>query len=90
MIKNLLQTARRLTKEEGIFCGGSTGTIVHVALEVAKECNENDVIVFIVCDTGERYLSKVHNIEWLKQNRMLEPECKNFKRFIGHQKAKWG
>jgi cystathionine beta-synthase len=68
--------ARRLTKEEGIFCGGSTGTIVHVTLEISKDLTENDVVVFIVCDTGERYLSKSHNIEWLRNNRMLETEIK--------------
>lgn len=68
--------ARRLTKEEGIFCGGSTGTIVKVALDIAKDLTENDVVVFIVCDTGERYLSKVHNESWLKNNRMLEVEMK--------------
>jgi cystathionine beta-synthase len=68
--------ARRLTKEEGIFCGGSTGTIVQVALEISKDLSEDDVVVFIVCDTGERYLSKAHNIEWLKNNRMLETEIK--------------
>jgi cystathionine beta-synthase len=68
--------ARRLTKEEGLFCGGSTGTIVHVALEISKDLTENDVVVFIVCDTGERYLSKAHNIEWLRNNRMLETEIK--------------
>jgi cystathionine beta-synthase len=68
--------ARRLTKEEGIFCGGSTGTIVHVALEISRDLSENEVVVFIVCDTGERYLSKSHNIEWLRNNRMLETEIK--------------
>jgi len=68
--------ARRLTKEEGIFCGGSTGTIVHVALEISKELSENDAVVFMVCDTGERYLSKVHNFDWLRNNRMLETEIK--------------
>jgi cystathionine beta-synthase len=68
--------ARRLTKEEGIFCGGSTGTIVHVALEISKDLTEKDVVVFIVCDTGERYLSKAHNIEWLRNNRMLDTEIK--------------
>lgn len=66
--------ARLLTKEEGIFCGGSTGTIVRVTLDLAKELTKDDVVVFIVCDTGERYLSKAHNIEWLKNNRMLETE----------------
>lgn len=74
--KESFAAARRLTKEEGIFCGGSTGTIVHVALEVAKDLTENDLVVFIVCDTGERYLSKMHNEGWLKMNRMLDAEIK--------------
>ncbi len=86
--KESFTAARRLTKEEGIFCGGSTGTIVHVALEVAKECDENDVIVFIVCDTGERYLTKVHNIEWLKQNRMLEPQVRTLRDLSDIKKQK--
>ncbi|HCY77007.1 MAG TPA: cystathionine beta-synthase [Ignavibacteriales bacterium] len=86
--KESFSAARRLTKEEGIFCGGSTGTIVHVALEVAKNCSENDVIVFIVCDTGERYLTKVHNIEWLKQNRMLEPEVRTLRDLSDIKKQK--
>lgn len=86
--KESFSAARRLTKEEGIFCGGSTGTIVHVALEVAKECSVNDVIVFIVCDTGERYLTKVHNIEWLKQNRMLEPELRTLRDLSDIKKQK--
>ena len=34
------------------------------------------MLVFIVCDTGERYLSKAHNIEWLKENRMLDVKIK--------------
>ena len=55
--------ARILSREEGIFCGGSTGTIISAALQLAKELDKNDVIVFIVCDTGERYLSKFHSDE---------------------------
>jgi len=86
--KESFTAARRLAKEEGIFSGGSTGTIVHVALEVAKECSANDVIVFTVCDTGERYLSKVHNIEWLKQNRMLEPELRTLRDLSDIKKQK--
>lgn len=74
--KESFVNARLLTKEEGIFCGGSTGTIVKVVLDYAKELSENDLIVFIVCDTGERYLSKLHNTEWLKQNQMLDSEIK--------------
>jgi len=86
--KESFAAARKLTKEEGIFCGGSTGTIIQVTLEIAKECSENDVIVFIVCDTGERYLSKVHNIEWLKQNRMLEPELRTLRDLSDIKKQK--
>jgi len=80
--------ARRLTKKEGIFCGASTGTIVYVALEIAKDLNEDDVLVFIVCDTGERYLSKGHNIEWLKINRMLESEIKILRDISDAKKAR--
>lgn len=77
--KESFAAARRLTREEGIFCGGSTGTILHVTLQIAKELSENDVVVFFVCDTGERYLSKVHNIEWLRNNRMFESEIKTLR-----------
>jgi cystathionine beta-synthase len=77
--KESFAAARRLTKEEGIFCGGSTGTILHVTLEIAKDLSEEDVVVFFVCDTGERYLSKVHNVEWLRVNRMLETEMKTLR-----------
>ncbi len=77
--KDSFAAARRLTTEEGIFCGGSTGTIVHVALEISKGLSKDDVVVFIVCDTGERYLSKVHNEEWLRLNRMLETEIRTLR-----------
>lgn len=85
--KDSFNAARRLTKEEGIFCGGSTGTIVHVALETAKHCSKDDVIVFIVCDTGERYLSKVHNEDWLKLNRMLDTEIRTLRDISDRKKA---
>ncbi|MFI5237125.1 MAG: pyridoxal-phosphate dependent enzyme, partial [Ignavibacteriales bacterium] len=85
--KDSFAAARRLTKEEGIFCGGSTGTIVHVALEVAKKSSKDDVIVFIVCDTGERYLSKVHNEDWLKLNRMLDLEIRTLRDISDRKKS---
>ena len=86
--KESFTAARRLTKEEGIFCGGSSGTIVQVALNISKDLTENDVVVFIVCDTGERYLSKMHNIEWLKQNRMLDPEIRTLRDLSDLKKQK--
>jgi len=50
------ETTRRLAREEGIFAGISSGGAVHVALRVAKE-HKHAVIVAIVCDRGDRYLS---------------------------------
>jgi cystathionine beta-synthase len=85
--KDSFAAARRLTKEEGIFCGGSTGTIVHVALEISKGLSKDDVVVFIVCDTGERYLSKVHNEDWLKLNRMLDTEVRTLRDISDRKKA---
>jgi cystathionine beta-synthase len=60
-----------LGREEGIFCGGSTGTNAWVALKVAETLTQDDVVVFIVCDTGERYLTKFHSDEWMKEKRLL-------------------
>ncbi|MFN7947123.1 MAG: cystathionine beta-synthase [Blastocatellia bacterium] len=72
--RDAFNMARRLAREEGIFCGGSTGTIACAALKVAENASENDVIVFIVCDTGERYLSKFLSDEWMKEKRLLGSE----------------
>jgi cystathionine beta-synthase len=69
--KESIEMCRRLTREEGIFCGSSTGMIACAALDEAKNLDEDSVIVFIVCDTGERYLSKYHNEEWLKENNII-------------------
>ena len=68
------ETARQLGRIEGIFCGGSTGTNCAAALRVARDLDENGVVVFIVCDTGEHYLSKFHSDEWMKEKRLLEPQ----------------
>jgi cysteine synthase len=51
------ENARRLAREEGIFCGPSTGAILAVALEKARELGEGRTVVAVACDRGERYLS---------------------------------
>ena len=48
--------ARRLAREEGVFSGMSSGGAVHAAIEISKELKEG-VIVCIICDRGDRYLS---------------------------------
>ena len=63
-----INMCKRLSLEEGIFCGASSGTAAHAALNAARELDENAVVVFIVCDTGERYLSKYHNDRWLEEH----------------------
>lgn len=60
--------ARRLASEEGIFCGISSGMIVHAAVQVAQEKSKNDVIVAIVPDAGDKYLSRLYSGDWLNQN----------------------
>lgn len=66
--------ARLLGRREGIFCGGSTGTNFWAAIKVAKELDESGLVVFIVCDTGEHYLTKFHSDEWMKEKLLLEPQ----------------
>src|SRR5690606_29529198 len=55
--------------------GGSAGLITTLAVQVAQQVDDPDALVVCVLpDTGERYLSKVYNEEWLRENRLLEPE----------------
>ena len=56
---------RRMCREEGIFCGGSSGAIVSVAVRVAEKMSAEDIVVAIVPDGGDQYLSRVYSDEWL-------------------------
>src|SRR5205823_3543428 len=60
-------TARAVTRQEGILVGGSSGTALYAALEVAKELGPDDVVVVIFPDTGRNYLSKLYSDTWLLQ-----------------------
>ena len=64
--------ARRLASEEGIFVGGSSGSAVWATIESARKMKENKNIVVILPDSGDRYLSKIYNDEWMKANGFLE------------------
>jgi cystathionine beta-synthase len=78
--------ARRLTREEALFCGSSTGVNVVAALEVARRLNDPSAcVVTVLCDTGERYLSKVYNDEWLRENQMLASEHPTVAELVSHK-----
>ncbi len=66
--------ARKLTREEGIFVGGSAGTAVAGMLKYASNFQPDDVIVVLIPDTGERYLSKIYNDDWMRENGFLTPD----------------
>ena len=67
-----LNLARRLAREEGILAGGSAGTALYAALQVARRARPDQLVVVIIPDTGERYLSKVHSDEWMRDNHLLD------------------
>ena len=71
--RDALNLARKISREEGILVGGSCGTAVHAALMVAKRAGPEALIVVVIPDTGERYLTKVHSDEWMHENRLLDP-----------------
>jgi cystathionine beta-synthase len=68
-----LQT-RALARKEGIFAGGSAGAVLHVARQIAETLTEHDVVVIIIPDSGTRYLSKIYNDNWMKENQFLESQ----------------
>lgn len=65
--------ARKLSREEGLFVGWSSGSAVHGALEYAREhLTKNDTMVILLPDHGTRYLNKVYNDHWMKDHGFLE------------------
>jgi cystathionine beta-synthase len=70
--KDSFVTARRITREEGLLVGGSGGTAMFAALEVARGAGPDAVIVVILPDSGKSYLSKVYNDAWMSEYGFLE------------------
>jgi cystathionine beta-synthase len=69
--KNSFFMARRLAREEGIYTGGSSGSAVWAALKLAAQVEGDKNIVVILPDSGNRYLSKIYNDEWMRKNGFL-------------------
>ena len=73
-------TSRQMARKEGIFAGGSTGTIIKVAVDVAAAMRPDQVVVTIIPDTGSRYLSKHYSDEWMQDKGMLGRERVSLRR----------
>lgn len=65
---------RRLVKEEGIFCGGSSGSAIAGAIRYAQNLTPDHLVVVLLPDSGSRYLSKVFDDKWMRENGFLEVE----------------
>ena len=70
---NALSIIFDLLSEEGLFLGGSSGINVAGAIEIAKELGPGHTIVTILCDSGQRYQSKIWNPEFLKSKDLVVP-----------------
>jgi cystathionine beta-synthase len=76
--------ARRITREEGILVGGSSGTALVAALEVGRELGPDATIVVIFPDTGRNYLSKLYSETWMRQYGFVEgPEIVAVREILG-------
>jgi cystathionine beta-synthase len=76
--------ARRLTREEGLFVGGSSGLIVHAALDLARKLDDPEaLVVAMLCDWGEHYLTKLYDDEWMRSNGYLAVERRSVGELLG-------
>jgi cystathionine beta-synthase len=80
---------RRLVREEGIFAGGSSGGALAGAIKYAQRCVEPKNIVVIMCDSATRYLSKIFDDEWMRENGFLEdPVSGTVAELLGERRGK--
>ncbi|WP_064745886.1 pyridoxal-phosphate dependent enzyme [Lysobacter antibioticus] len=70
--KESFLTARELLEKEGILGGSSTGTLLAAALKYCREQTEPKKVLVFVCDTGNKYLSKMYNDYWMLDNGFIE------------------
>jgi cystathionine beta-synthase len=73
--RDSFMTARRMAREEGLLIGGSGGTAVHAAIEVAQQLGEGKTVVTLVPDSGRAYLSKFFDDNYMIELGFLEREA---------------
>lgn len=64
--------ARKLAKEEGIFCGYSAGSAMSALVQMKDQFTKDHVIVVLLHDHGSRYVGKIYNDEWMKEMGWLD------------------
>lgn len=72
--------ARRLAREEAIFCGYSAGSCIQGLLQLKDKLKKGDVVVLILHDHGSRYVAKVYNDQWMAERGFLD--VKTFKDIV--------
>jgi len=72
--------ARRLAKEEGLFCGYSAGSCLQGLMQLRNKLKKDDVVVCIFHDHGSRYVAKIYNDQWMMERGFLE--VKSFKDIV--------
>ncbi len=72
--KDCFNMARRLCRMEGILAGGSAGGVIRAALLEAATMGPDQTLVALICESGDRYLSKIYNDSWMAENQFLEED----------------
>ena len=72
--KECFLTTREMVRREGIFCGGSSGAAVAGAIKFAETAGKKMNIVVLLPDSAQKYLSKIFDDNWMRQNGFLEPD----------------
>src|SRR5689334_1281978 len=72
--------ARKLAKEEGIFCGYSAGSCIQGLLQLKNKLKKTDLVVCILHDHGSRYVAKIYNDQWMAERGFLD--VKTFKDIV--------
>ncbi|HEX4374813.1 MAG TPA: pyridoxal-phosphate dependent enzyme [Puia sp.] len=78
--------ARRLAKEEGLFCGYSAGSCLQGLMQLKSKLKKDDVVVCIFHDHGSRYVAKIYNDQWMMERGFLD--VKTFKDIVNGRGAK--
>lgn len=78
--------ARRIAKEEGLFCGYSAGSCFQGLLQLKNKLKKDDLVVCIFHDHGSRYVGKIYNDQWMMERGFLE--VKTFKDIVSSRASK--